>query len=282
MLTLKTKSMSKNKIFMLAALCAALCLASCCQQQPRQLVILHSNDSHSQIEPCANGQGGYAARKQFIDSIRAAYDNVLLIDAGDIFQGTPYFNMFDGRLEIAGYNLMGYEATTFGNHEFDKGIDTLAARMREANFPYVCCNYDVTGTAIDGLVKPYIVLEKKGLRVGVLGLGVDPAGLILTDNFGGIKYLDPVEAANKNAATLRNREKCDFVIALSHLGYSSNPDIMSDSLIAVRSHDIDLILGGHTHEIRGVFDISNADGKLVKVMQTGKSSKEMDMVVVEY
>lgn len=274
--------MSKNKLFVAAALCVALGLASCCNQQPRQLVILQSNDSHSQIEPCANGQGGYAARKHFIDSIRAMHDNVLLIDAGDIFQGTPYFNMFNGRLEIAGYNLMGYEATTFGNHEFDKGIDTLAARMREANFPYICCNYDVAGTAIDGLVKPYIVLEKKGLRVGILGLGVDPHGLILADNFGGIKYLDPVEAANTNADKLRHQEKCDFVIALSHLGYSSDPEVMSDSLIAVRSHDIDLILGGHTHEIRGVFDIPNADGKIVKVMQTGKSAKELDMIVVEY
>lgn len=273
--------MSKNKFFSVAALCVALCLASCCDQ-PRQLVILHSNDSHSQIEPCANGQGGYAARKQFIDSVRAAYGNVLLIDAGDIFQGTPYFNMFNGRLEIEGYNLMGYEAATFGNHEFDKGIDTLAARMREADFPYVCCNYDVAGTAIDGLVKPYIVFEKQGLRVGVLGLGVDPTGLILTDNFGGIKYLDPVEAANKNAAILRHDEHCDFVVALSHLGYSDNPDVMSDSLIAVNSTDIDLILGGHTHLVRGVFDIPNRDGQPVKVMQTGKSSKEMDMIVVEY
>lgn len=273
--------MSKNRFLSMAALGVALCLVSCCNQ-PRQLVILHSNDSHSQIEPCANGQGGYAARKQFIDSIRTLYGNVLLIDAGDIFQGTPYFNMFNGRLEIAGYNLMGYEATTFGNHEFDKGIDTLAARMREANYPYVCCNYDVAGTAVDGLVKPYIVLEKQGLRMGILGLGVDPTGLILADNFGGIKYLDPVAAANKYADILRHNEHCDFVIALSHLGYSSNPDIMSDSIIAVNSCDIDLILGGHTHEIRGVFDIPNTAGKIVKVMQTGKSSKELDMVVVEY
>lgn len=273
--------MSKNKFIPIIVLCAAFCFTSCCDS-PHRLVILHSNDSHSQIESCANGQGGYAARKQFIDSIRATYDNVLLVDAGDIFQGTPYFNMFNGKLEIAGYNLMGYEATTFGNHEFDKGIDTLAARMREANFPYICCNYDVSGTAVDGLVKPYVVFEKQGLRVGVLGLGVDPTGLILADNFGGIKYLDPIESANRTAATLRHDEHCDFVIALSHLGYSANPEIMSDSIVAANSVDIDLILGGHTHEIRGVFDIANRTGKVVKVMQTGKSAKEMDMVVVEY
>ena len=114
-----------------------------CDHRPRQLVVLCSNDTHSQVEPCADGMGGYAARKHFIDSVRHACGNVLLLDAGDIFQGTPYFNMFDGRLEIEAYNLMGYEAVTFGNHEFDKGIDTLAARVRQAQFPYICCNYDV-------------------------------------------------------------------------------------------------------------------------------------------
>lgn len=271
--------MSKNKLFL--SVVAALCLAAC-SQQPRQLVILQSNDSHSQIEPCSNGLGGYAARKHFIDSIRSVYDNVLLVDAGDIFQGTPYFNMFNGRLEIEGYNLMGYEATTFGNHEFDKGIDTLAARMREAHFPYVCCNYDVTGTAIEGLVEPYIVLKKKGLRVGILGLSCDPKGLILDSNFGGITYCDPIESANKYAAILRNDKKCDFVIAISHLGYDANPEVMSDSLLAANSTNIDLILGGHTHSVRGIFDIPNQEGRSITVMQTAKSSRELDMVIVEY
>lgn len=142
--------MSKNKFLPIIALCTALGFAAC-NQQPRQLVVLCSNDTHSQVEPCADGMGGYAARKHFIDSVRRVCGNVLLLDAGDIFQGTPYFNMFDGRLEIEAYNLMGYEAVTFGNHEFDKGTDTLAARVRQAQFPYVCCNYDVSGTALDGL-----------------------------------------------------------------------------------------------------------------------------------
>ena len=272
--------MSKNKFFPILALCMALGFTAC-DHRPRQLVVLCSNDTHSQVEPCADGMGGYAARKHFIDSVRHACGNVLLLDAGDIFQGTPYFNMFDGRLEIEAYNLMGYEAVTFGNHEFDKGIDTLAARVRQAQFPYICCNYDVSGTALDGFTKPYVVFDKQGLRVGVLGLGVDPHGLILADNFGGIRYSDPIEAANKYAAVLRHDEKCDFVIALSHLGFAVAGSV-SDSLVAVNSTDIDLIVGGHTHGVRGVFAIPNRDGRTITVMQTGKSGKEMDQVVVAY
>ncbi|MGN0186889.1 MAG: bifunctional metallophosphatase/5'-nucleotidase [Paludibacteraceae bacterium] len=272
--------MSKNKLFPIVALCVALGLTAC-NNQPRQLVVLCSNDTHSQVEPCADGMGGYAARKHFIDSVRRVNNNVLLLDAGDIFQGTPYFNMFDGRLEIEAYNLMGYEATTFGNHEFDKGIDTLAARVRQAQFPYICCNYDVSGTSLDGLTQPYVVFDKQGLRVGVLGLGVDPQGLILADNFGGVRYTDPIEAANRYAAVLRHDEQCDFVIALSHLGFAE-PGSISDSLVAVNSTDIDLIVGGHTHEVRGVFEIPNRNGRMITVMQTSKSGKEIDKVVIAY
>ncbi len=272
----------KNKVNNVAD-CVFSFILSPFDQSTRQLAILCTNDTHSQIEPASDGKAGYAARKQFIDSVRVAYNNnVLLLDAGDIFQGSPYFNVFDGRLEIAAYNLMGYEASAIGNHEFDKGLDTLAVRMKEAEYQYLCCNYDVTGTVLEGLVKPYQVFEKQGLRVGVLGLGVEPKGLILDDYFGAIRYSDPIAAANRYAQILRDNERCDFVIALSHLGYSSNPEVMSDSLVAVNSEAIDLILGGHTHEIRGVFELPNRCGKNVTVMQTAKSGKEIDMVIVEY
>ena len=257
-------------------------LLSACNHSPQTLLILHTHDAHSQVEPTKDGLGGFVARQALVDSFRTVYPNVLLLDAGDIFQGTPYFNRFDGRLEIEAYNQMGYEAATIGNHEFDKGIDTLAARIRQAKFPFVSANYEVKGTALDGLVKPYVVIEKSGLKVGILGLGVDPNKLILETYFGGLTYTDPIKAANRYAEILKNKEKCDFVIVLSHLGYSSDPEIMSDSLVAVNSRNIDLILGGHTHEIRGVFDIKNLDNKSVSVLQAHKSAKEITTIVVEY
>ena len=274
--------MLNNKNFTLIIIGVMIALSACNNKAPKQLIILHTNDSHSQVEATKDGLGGFAARQALIDSFRAENPNVLLIDAGDIFQGTPYFNMFNGRLEIDAYNKMGYEAATFGNHEFDKGIDTLAARVRQAKFPYVCCNYEVAGTPLEGLVKHYIVVEKDGLKVGILGLGVDPNKLILESYFGGIKYTDPVKAANRYAEILKNKEKCDFIIALSHLGYSSDPNVMSDSILAANSRNIDLILGGHTHEVRGKFSIKNLDNKTVSVMQAGKSDKEITATVVEY
>jgi len=273
--------MLKNKTLSISLFVLVL-IVSACNKKPNTLLILHTNDSHSQVEATKDGFGGFAARQALIDSFRIEYPNLLLIDAGDIFQGTPYFNMFNGRLEIEAYNQMGYEAMTLGNHEFDKGIDTLAARIREAKFPVVCSNYEVGGTALEGLIKPYIVINKNGLKVGILGLGVDPNKLILETYFGGIKYTDPIKAANRYAEILKNKEKCDFIIALSHLGYSTDPEIMSDSLVAVNSRNIDLILGGHTHEIRGTFDIKNLDNKSVSVMQAHKSAKEITAVVVEY
>ncbi|HPW90019.1 MAG TPA: metallophosphatase [Paludibacteraceae bacterium] len=274
--------MLKNKNVALIIIGAIVALSACTNKAPKQLLILHTNDSHSQVEATKDGFGGFAARAALIDSFRAVNPNLLLLDAGDIFQGTPYFNMFDGRLEIDAYNKMGYEAATLGNHEFDKGIDTLAARIRQANFPFVCTNYEAEGTALEGLLKRYTVIKKDGLKVGILGLGVDPHKLILETYFGGLTYIDPIESANRYAEILKNKEKCDFVIVLSHLGYSSNPDVMSDSILAINSRNIDLVLGGHTHDIRGVFHINNLDGKSVSVMQAGKSAKEITVTTVEY
>lgn len=276
--------MLKTNTLTILVLCLTLNLCSCHNQtqSERTLLILHTNDSHSQVEPTQNNLGGFIARKQLIDSLRQVYPQVLLVDAGDIFQGTPYFNLFNGRLEIEAYNLMGYEAATLGNHEFDKGIDTLKARIMEAKFPYVCCNYDVTGTPLEGLIRPYIILNKGGLKIGIIGLGVNPDKLILESYFGGIRYQDPIKAANYYADLLKNKEKCDLVIALSHVGYSHDPEELSDSIIASKSKDINLILGGHTHNIRGIFHIKNQAKQTVTVMQTGKASEELSYILVHY
>ena len=257
--------------YCVAALLAAGLSACCCQErQPLQIIV--TNDSHSQVEPL-HGQGGFEARKWLIDSLRRENPNTLLLDAGDIFQGTPYFIEYKGRVEVQAYNLMGYDAMTLGNHEFDNGADTLAVRIREMDFPVVCANYDVKGTRLEGLVKPYTVIERGGWRVGVFGLGVNPESLIMEDCLGGIRYTDPIEAARRCVKELREKEGCDAVILLSHLGYedSSSLDNVADVDVAAATEGIDVILGGHTHPVKGVFMHANAAGDSVPVIQEGKS-----------
>lgn len=259
-----------------------LLLVGCAEDAPRQLVILHTNDSHSQVEPTAKGQGGFAARAELIDSIRQAHPDLLLLDAGDMVQGTPYFNFYHGRIETEAYNRMGYDAITLGNHEFDYGVDTLAAWLSDANFAVVCCNYDVLGTPLADIVKPYVVINRGGLKVGIIGLGVNPEGLILQTNFAPLRFMEPIERANHYADSLKQSGAADFIIALSHLGYQALEGEASDSLLARKSRHIDIILGGHTHADRGIFHIPNLDGRDVVVMKTAKSSVEIDKVVVSF
>ncbi len=261
----------KNKILTLTLV---LCFCAC---RKGDLLIVATNDTHSQIEVCGEnmkslaGLGGYAARAALIDSLRQQNANLLLFDAGDFSQGTPYFNMYKGRLEVEAYNRMGYDAVTLGNHEFDNGLDTLAARLREAKFKVVCSNYDVAGTQLEGLVLPTTIFSRAGWRVGIIGLGVNPEGLILQSNFGAIKYIEPLAVANHYADSLKTICGCDLVVALSHLGSDYEHEVQpSDEYIAANSRSIDVIIGGHTHK-RMQKTCANLNGDSVVLIQSGKS-----------
>jgi 5'-nucleotidase len=249
-----------------------------CTQKKQQLLILCTNDSHSQIEP-KNNRGGFAARADVIDSLQKIYPFSLLLDAGDIMQGTPYFNLYHGRMEIEAYTRLGYDAATMGNHEFDMGLDTLAMFLKLAKFAIVSCNYDVKGTQLEGIVKPFAIFERGKMKIAVIGFGVSPKSLILAANFEPVKYLDPIETGNFYADSLKNAG-CNFVIALSHLGYFTDGR-PNDSTLAAQSRNIDLILGGHTHNVRIDTLIQNLDNKPVKVMQSTKSGLEIEKIVID-
>lgn len=215
----------------------------------QDLVILHSNDTHSQIEPQTVGEnkglGGYERRENYIEKVRKEYPNVLLMDAGDYSQGTPYFTLFKGDVEIELMNALGYDVATIGNHEFDNGTAELARRVKMASFPIVCANYDFTGTALEGIIKPYTVIEKGGLKIGVL---TDIMSLVSPKNVKGIKYIEPYNVVNKLASKLKKKEKCDLVILLTHLGFDGgSKHAPSDDMVAAQSKDIDIIIGGHSH-----------------------------------
>lgn len=216
------------------------------------LTILHTNDVHSHLDPFPmdgsrnQGLGGVAARSSLIKDIRSEADQVLLLDAGDIFQGTPYFNLYKGEPEIKAMSKMGYDAATMGNHDFDAGIENFANQLQHANFPIVICNYDFTGTSMENNYRPYTIIQKGKQKVGILGVGIELDGLVPADLYGKTVYKNPVESANATAEILR-RQQCDFIICLSHLGDKYEEDKVSDEILAKESYDIDLIIGGHTH-----------------------------------
>ena len=243
-----------------------LCLAACTPQADH-LTILHTNDTHSQVEPRSNGTGGYAQRMGLIARERKADPDLLLLDAGDFCQGTPYFNLYHGRVEIDAMNRMGYDAATLGNHEFDNGLDTLAVILRGAQFPVVCANYDFTGTAMEGMVKPWVILHKGGLKIGLFGLGCDPKGLIADKNFLPARYLAPYPVAQAAADTLR-AQGCDLVICLSHMGtYGKTPEDACDTRLAANTRGIDAVIGGHTHKLYDDLRVANLDGDSIPVAQ---------------
>lgn len=242
----------------------------------KNLVILHTNDMHSHIEPFADndpkypGKGGIAKRAKLIRQIKNEGHEVLLFDCGDIFQGTPYFNYYLGELEIKLMNEMKYDAATIGNHDFDGGLDNLVEKMGQASFTFINCNYDFAGTALKDRVVPYKIFKKADLTIGVLGVGIKLEGLVDKKLFGGVVYLDPVEHANKVAAELKKEKKCDLVICLSHLGYEYKGEQVSDVSLAKQSSDIDIILGGHTHTfLNEGAKVDNKIGKKVIVSQAG-------------
>lgn len=235
----------------------------------KELVILHTNDTHSRIEPLPENdrsfpdQGGVIRRASYIDQVRKENKNVLLFDAGDFLQGTPYFNLFKGEVEVKAMNLMGYDAVTLGNHEFDYGLEVLEQVARLAKFPIVSSNYDFSETHLDGLIKPYVILRRGGVKIGVIGINIQPSGLIASNNYKGVRYLDPIETANSMAELLRNKYKCDMVICISHLGHNS------DLNMAEFTKGIDIILGGHSHTFMKQPTIrKNIEDKDVLVFQT--------------
>ena len=211
---------------------------------------------------------------------READKNLLLVDAGDFCQGTPYFNFYHGRVEIDAMNRMGYDAATLGNHEFDNGLDTLAAVLKTAKFPIVCANYDFTGTAMEGMTRPYTIIRKGGLKIGILGLGCDPKGLIADKNFLPAKYLEPYEAAQKAADELRGKG-CDIVVCLSHMGtYGKAEEDVCDVQLAKKTRSIDLVIGGHTHKLYDNLRVPNLDGDSIPVCQMGKAGAYLGKIVL--
>ena len=241
-----------------------------------RIVILHTNDVHSRIDPFPMndpkfpGAGGFAKRASLIRQIRSENEHVLLFDAGDIFQGTPYFNLFQGEPEIRLMNEMGYDAATIGNHDFDGGIDNLARRIKEARFSFINANYDFSGTPLDGLCQPMKTFVAGNYKVGVFGIGIELNGLVAPAMSGSVRYLDPVINASKMARLLRKEHGCDLVICLSHLGYSYDNEKISDVKLAGLTEGIDLIIGGHTHSfLDEPARIRNAGGTTTLVAQAG-------------
>ncbi len=243
----------------------------------KQLVILHTNDTHSTILPLnpnidnkdIAGRGGFLRRINMIKEQRSQNPGLLLFDSGDFSQGSGYYTLFKGEVEIGLMNQMGYDAATIGNHEFDFGMDNMAKLFRMANFPIVCSNYDCTGTVLEGLVKPYIIINRDGVKIGVFALAPPLKGLVFDGNCEGITYLDPAETGQKYIDILRKQEKCDLVICISHLGWerSEYPDEKFLSL----TEGCDLVLGGHTHTYMEKLEYTpDKNGKQIPVDQNGK------------
>jgi 5'-nucleotidase len=240
-----------------------------------KLTILHTNDQHSRVDPFPmdesknQGLGGMERRLSTINKIRTEEQNVILLDSGDIFQGTPYFNKFLGYVEIEMMNKMKYDAVTIGNHDFDGGLENLKQRINEAKFPFLNANYIFDCSPLKGL-KPYSIFKFNDIKVGVFGLGIELDGLVPKKHFGDIVYTDPIAEANKTATILKKDEKCQLVICLSHLGYSYNSKKVSDVLLAEQTKNIDIILGGHTHTFLDTpTEKYNLDGKKVLINQVG-------------
>ncbi len=278
---------------------AGLCMTTV-SVSAEQLVILHTNDTHSQIEPDANGSGGILQRKAVIDSVRRAEKNVLLVDAGDMVQGTLYFKYFRGEVEFPLANMMKYDVQVMGNHEFDNGLDELAAHYKKLKANLLDANYDFTDTPLKGLMKDYVIKKIGGHKVGFIGIGVDPESLVMQQNYTGMVYKDAVETVNRLAAELKNDKGCDLVVVVSHLGAVKENEKTTDYELAAASRDVDIIIGGHSHTVlrpgTKASDrpdvkpgeekflpsiVENAVGRPVLVAQTGKYGKLLGYIKID-
>lgn len=244
-------------------------------RKTKKLTILHTNDTHSNIDPFPSnhskypGMGGVSKRFELIQKIRSEEDNVLLVDAGDIFQGTPYFNKYHGLLEMKLMTEMGYDVATMGNHDFDIGLDGFAKARDYAKFPFVCSNYDFSNTQNKGLTQENLILNKGGLKIGLFGVGVELKGLVPDDRYGNTIYNDPITVANQQAQQLKS-QGCDLIVCLSHLGYEYKTDKVSDRVLARSTENIHLIIGGHTHTFLPEPTIEkNMIGEHVMINQVG-------------
>ena len=255
-----------------------LCLSAAAAQAQKTLEILHTNDTHSCILPLnpnlqdtvVAGRGGYLRRVAMIKEERRNVPDLLLFDSGDFSQGSPFYTIYKGDVEVGLMNMMGYDAATIGNHEFDFGLENMARIFRKANFPIVCANYDFTGTPVEGTVKPYVILKRKGLRIGVFGICPQMDGLVDENKCRGVKYLDPVKTADEVAHMLRKEKKCDVVVCLSHLGWNMQQNVDDEQMLHA-NHDIDIVLGGHSHTyFKSLMYAPNADGRLIPDDQNGK------------
>lgn len=267
-----------KKILLILAL--VFCSGAMAQER---LIILHTNDTHSCIEPEKNGNAGVVNRALLLEHLRDSLGsgNVLLFDCGDFSQGSLYYNTFKGAVEVDIMNAMDYDACTIGNHEFDFGLDNMARLFAMASFPVVCANYDFTGTVCEGLVKPYTVIERGGKRVGVFGLSPDPKGLIAKEYYEGVEFISPVEAAD-NAVKALEKEGCDVIVCLSHLGWKIGNEY-NDERLAAETAGIDVILGGHSHDyFEEPLVYKNKAGKDVLMQQMGKNGRYLGIVTLTF
>ena len=288
--------MKKNLIQKIGslALLLSLCLTASAQKQ-KKLLILHSNDTHSCIMPLSEnladtllaGRGGYLRRIAMLKEERAKNLDLLLFDSGDFSQGSPYYTLFKGDVEIGLMNQMGIDAATIGNHEFDFGQENMARLFRMANFPIVCSNYDFSGTVVEGVVKPYVIIRRNGVKIGVFGLAPEMEGLVAQKNFEGVKYLDPATCANEMVKILK-KKKCDLIICISHLGWDTTPPEKRvgwpecDNSAFAKTKGVDLVLGGHSHSyFKELQYITDLDGHKIPVDQNGKHGIFIGRIEVE-
>ena len=254
----------------------------------KRIVILHTNDTHSCVYPLNSnladtmlaGRGGFVRRAVMVKAERKKNPAMLLLDSGDFSQGSSYYTLFKGDVEVGLMNMMGYDAAAIGNHEFDFGLDNMARLFKKAEFPIVCANYDFTGTVLEGVVKPYTIIKKDGVKIGVFGLSPRLDGLVLAELCAGVRYNDPVKAANDVARLLKEKEKCDIVVCLSHLGW----DILGtdDTEMMPLTRNIDIVLGGHSHTYFEQMEyVDNLDGKPVPNDQNGKHGIYVGRIVVD-
>jgi len=258
---------------------SGISLSSCNQNTSKHITILHTNDVHSHIEPFAINHpkypnlGGVAKRATLIERVRLENSNTLLLDAGDIFQGTPYFNFFGGEVEFKLMSKLKYDAATIGNHDFDNGMDGLHKQLPHASFDFLIANYNFQNTILNGKTKPYRIFIKNGIRIGVFGIGIELNGLVDPLLYKETKYLNPIEIAQDMGRILKTEKKCDLVICLSHLGYHYKKDKtkISDLKLAQQTETIDLIIGGHTHTfLDKPTVVKNKIGKNMLINQVGK------------
>ena len=277
--------MKTRYIFIMLALMMSLSMQA---KKHKQLVILHTNDTHSTIFPVnaqlpdtmKAGRGGFMRRMEMLKEQRAQHPDLLYFDSGDFCQGSGYYTLFKGDVEVGLMNEMGIDASTIGNHEFDFGLENMARIFKLANFPILCTNYDFTGTVMEGICKPWIIIKRNGVKIGVFALCPKLQGLVSNKNCQGVKYLDPAKVALETATMLKKEQKCDMVICISHLGWE-NYRAEDDIYMIKNSRDIDLVLGGHTHTYMPTLEyVNNLDGKPVPVDQNGKHAIFVGKLIV--